>query len=101
MLISPLLWQELMQLRGDQGRDQPMFRSRKFGGALHADQIRTIVAAAGERAGIKGVSPHWFRHSHASHALQRGASIALVPQMQVRVLNSVLDSKFAVELTVE
>lgn len=78
--LPTVLWQELMQLRGDLGRDQPVFKSRKFGGALHADQIRTIVAAAGERAGTKGVSPHWFRHSHASHALQRGASIALVQQ---------------------
>jgi integrase/recombinase XerD len=24
------------------------------------------------------VSPHWRRHSHASHALERGASVTLV-----------------------
>ena len=34
---------------------------------------------AAHRAGIVGnVSPHWLRHSHASHALDRGASVALV-----------------------
>ena len=27
---------------------------------------------------IKGVSPHYFRHSHASHSLDRGASLQLV-----------------------
>ncbi len=26
------------------------------------------------------VSPHWLRHAHASHALDRGASIHLVQQ---------------------
>ncbi|MBU4356156.1 MAG: tyrosine-type recombinase/integrase, partial [Proteobacteria bacterium] len=31
------------------------------------------------RAGIEGaVSPHWLRHAHASHALDRGAPIHLV-----------------------
>lgn len=24
------------------------------------------------------VSPHWFRHAHASHALQKGADLELV-----------------------
>jgi integrase/recombinase XerD len=78
--LPAALWQELMHLRGESGRDEPVFRSRKFGGALQPNQIRVIVARAGIRAGIEGVSPHWFRHSHASHSLQRGASIALVQQ---------------------
>ena len=31
------------------------------------------------RAGITGnVSAHWLRHSHASHAIDRGANIAVV-----------------------
>ena len=57
-----------------------MFASKKksTGGGLHANQVRIIVALAGERAGIKGVSPHYFRHSHASHSLDRGASLQLV-----------------------
>lgn len=34
------------------------------------------VRAAARRAGIEGdVSPHWLRHAHASHALDRGAPI--------------------------
>ncbi len=34
---------------------------------------------AAARAGIDGkVSPHWLRHAHASHALERGAPVALV-----------------------
>ena len=41
--------------------------------------IWRIVKAAAQRAGIEGpVSPHWLRHAHASHALDRGAPIHLV-----------------------
>jgi len=38
-----------------------------------------IVQAAAKRAGLEvHVSPHWLRHSHATHALERGAPIHLV-----------------------
>jgi integrase/recombinase XerD len=38
-----------------------------------------IVAKAAARAGLElSVSPHWLRHSHATHALERGAPIHLV-----------------------
>ncbi len=41
--------------------------------------ITNIVKAAAPRAGVeREVSPHTFRHAHASHALDNGASIALV-----------------------
>ncbi len=41
--------------------------------------IWRIVRKAARRAGIESnVSPHWFRHAHISHALDRGASMALV-----------------------
>ena len=46
---------------------------------LSASQIYRIVREAARRAGIeKPVSPHWMRHAHASHALDRGAPISLV-----------------------
>ena len=72
------LWKELQRVRGLD--DDPVFASKKksTGGALKANQVRIIVANAGKRAGIKGVSPHYFRHSHASHSLDRGASLQLV-----------------------
>jgi integrase/recombinase XerD len=42
-------------------------------------RVSYIVKAAARRAGIdREVSPHTFRHAHASHALDNGASIALV-----------------------
>jgi integrase/recombinase XerD len=56
----------------------PVFRSRK-GGHISRQQIWRIVRQAARRVGIdKPVSPHWFRHAHASHALDHGAPAHLV-----------------------
>jgi integrase/recombinase XerD len=80
--------------------DDPVFRSQK-GGSLSRTQIWRVVKKAATRAGVKPtektdangavkhdddgnplmtseVSPHWFRHAHASHALQKGADLELV-----------------------
>ena len=61
--------------------NDPVFPSRKAktGGVLRPLAILRIVRNAARRAGIElPVSPHWFRHAHASHALDRGAPIHLV-----------------------
>jgi site-specific recombinase XerD len=63
------------------GPDDPVFRSRKKanGGVLRPLAVLRIVRQSAVRAGIQvPVSPHWFRHAHASHALDRGAPIHLV-----------------------
>lgn len=89
VLLSRDMWRELMGLRdymagnGQAVPDDPVFRSRKRSkrGAFHLDtsQARRIVYTAARCAGLEmGVSPHWLRHSHASHALDRGAPIHLV-----------------------
>jgi len=80
--------------------DDPVFRSQK-GGSLSRTQIWRVVKKAATQAGVKPtektdadgavkrneegepimtskVSPHWFRHAHASHALQKGADLELV-----------------------
>jgi integrase/recombinase XerD len=78
ILLKHRIWSEVAALRNGAGPDDPVFRSQK-GGHLDASQIRRIVYAAGERAGLpKRVSPHWLRHAHASHALDRNAPIHLV-----------------------
>jgi integrase/recombinase XerD len=72
------VWKELDKLRGG-AADDPVFRSRKHGAALQAVAVLRIVRRAARRAGIEvAVSPHWLRHAHASHALDRGAPIHLV-----------------------
>jgi integrase/recombinase XerD len=80
ILLTPALWQALERHRpaGAQPGDA-VFASRKGGGPLDVSQIRRIVYAAAQKAGLPGsVSPHWMRHAHASHALDRGAPIHLV-----------------------
>ena len=68
----------IFPLRGGTVDMAPIFRSRR-GGHLHPSQVMRIVRKAARRAGIeKDVSPHWLRHAHASHALDRGAGIHLV-----------------------
>jgi integrase/recombinase XerD len=88
VLLSPQMWQVLQPLRQGSGWDDPVFRSRKSRssqretqGHLDGSQVVRIVRKAAERAGIEAkVSPHWLRHSHASHSLERGASIQLVKE---------------------
>lgn len=78
VLMPKSVWDVLIILQGDSPPDAPVFRSRKKG---HLDEsaVWRIVRKATERAGIdKDVSCHWFRHAHASHALDRGCPIHLV-----------------------
>lgn len=73
------VWKQLQQLRGEASPGNPVFPSRKKGKPLTESGIWRIVKRAGKRAGIAvPVSPHWLRHAHASHALDRGAPIHLV-----------------------
>jgi integrase/recombinase XerD len=79
VLLKPKVWQQLLSLKGEAKAVDPVFRSRKGGGALDASQVRRIVYAAAGKAGLEQkVSPHWMRHAHASHALDRSAPIHLV-----------------------
>lgn len=48
-------------------------------GRLSAMQIHRIVKKAAKSAGVSAdASAHWLRHSHGSHALDRGASVVTV-----------------------
>lgn len=77
VLIPEKVWRSLMATKGDAGKDEPIFPSQK-GGHLDPSQVFRIVRAAGDRAGIEGCSPHWLRHSHASHSMDRGAPLHVV-----------------------
>lgn len=62
--------------------DQYIFRSENY----HSDQltaraVQNIVKNAAKKAGIdrwQDVSPHWMRHSHATHSIHHGAPLPLV-----------------------
>ncbi len=78
MLLTASLWRELEDL-GRGPADAPVFISRRSGGHLHWTAVERIVLKAAKRAGLEGkLSPHWLRHAHATHALDRGAPIHLV-----------------------
>jgi integrase/recombinase XerD len=78
ILLPSSVWARVVSLCGEASDDAPVFKSRN-GAHLHPSQVRRIVAKAAKRARIeKAVSPHFLRHSHASHALDRGAPIHLV-----------------------
>jgi integrase/recombinase XerD len=79
-IVLPVsLWNDLIEFRGGANDDEPIFVSRKHRGVLNRSQVFRIVKAAAKKARVKApVSPHWFRHCHASHALDRGAALNLV-----------------------
>lgn len=78
ILLPKSLWDRIYLLRGAGGPDDPVFRSRK-GGALNRCQVHRIVKAAAKRAKLPlAISAHYLRHSHASHALDRGAPVHVV-----------------------
>ncbi|MTJ55804.1 tyrosine-type recombinase/integrase [Anabaena sp. UHCC 0253] len=78
VLVPPSLWQELIQLKAEP--DESVFSSRKKADNAHLDrtQVFRIVKNAAKRIGIDNPSPHWLRHSHASHSLDRGCPIHLL-----------------------
>ena len=80
VLLTPQVAGELRDLRGAAADDEHVFRSRT-GRLLGRRDMQRIVRKYAKAAGIDlAVSPHWMRHAHASHALDRGAPIHLVQQ---------------------
>lgn len=78
VLVGKGIWQDMQQLKDNAKKDDPVFVSGK-GGHLCRSMVFHIVKNAAKRAGLEGnVSPHWLRHSHASHSLDRGAPIHLL-----------------------
>jgi integrase/recombinase XerD len=78
ILLPRSLWRRVDALRGIAGPDHAIFRSRQ-GNALDRTQVHRIIKSAVSRAKLpSGISAHWFRHAHASHALDRGAPVHVV-----------------------
>jgi len=81
------LWIELMSTQPDNlNTETPIFPSRGIwdnqlndwrnkGGHVDPSEVWRIVKRATRRVGLAAPSPHWFRHAHASHAMDRGADV--------------------------
>jgi integrase/recombinase XerD len=80
VLLPEPVSRALLSLRGDAGANDPLFASGKTGARLTERAVLGIVKRTAKRAGIDApVSPHWLRHAHASHAIDRGATL---PEVQ-------------------
>ncbi|NLE28509.1 MAG: tyrosine-type recombinase/integrase [Phycisphaerae bacterium] len=77
VLIPEPLWSDLITFREDALDTEPVFRSKK-GGHLNAGHVLRLVKKAGLSAIHKDTCCHAFRHSHATIAMEHGASITLV-----------------------
>jgi integrase/recombinase XerD len=79
VLLPDIVSRSPLSLRVDAGANDPVFASRK-GGHLTERAVNGMVKRTARNAGISvAVSPHWLRHAHGSHAIDRGA---LLPEVQ-------------------
>lgn len=82
--VPAALWVRLCRWRGtlelpSMERDAYIWLSREGAGHITTSRAYQIVRAAAEAAGIdKPISPHWLRHSCATHALNNGCPIHVV-----------------------
>ena len=79
VLLPAAVSKSLLALRGDAGANDPVFASHKGSGRLTERTVNYMLKRTAKRAGIaETISPHWLRHAHGSHALDRGATLAEV-----------------------
>ncbi|HLI88049.1 MAG TPA: tyrosine-type recombinase/integrase [Ktedonobacteraceae bacterium] len=89
VLLGESSWQVLSPLREGASADDFVFQSRQEvsrdghykGAHMDTSTIFRIVREAAKRAGVENwreVSPHWLRHCHGSHAIDRHAPLTVV-----------------------
>lgn len=89
ILLPESSWNVLSAIREGASEEDFVFQSRQEvsregyykGTRLDTTTVFRIVREAAKRAGIKNwteVSPHWLRHCHGSHAIDRKAPLTVV-----------------------
>lgn len=80
ILLPASVYRELLTLRAGAPADALVRQWRKGGHALDTSQVLRIVRGGQARLEVEGkkVTPHWLRHCHATHELERGEPIHLV-----------------------
>lgn len=81
--LHKVVWDELIALRPvDAKPENYVFQSRKSTnqGRITETQVWKIVKGYAAKAGINKASTHWFRHAHATHAMEKGAPLRLIQE---------------------
>jgi integrase/recombinase XerD len=77
--LPKVVSRQLLELQGDAGANDPVFAAR-HGGPLTERAVGGMMKRTARAAGInEAVSPHWLRHAHGSHAIDREAPL---PEVQ-------------------
>jgi len=77
VLIPAHLWNELLTLGTSISEDNPVFMSRN-GKHIHPGHIRKTIKKIAIKAINRGATPHYYRHSAASHAILNGCPLHLI-----------------------
>lgn len=77
VLIPQSVWREILELP----RSSEFVFTNRYGKALSRIAIHKLIKEAVKRSGVdKPVSAHWFRHSHATLAIEGGCDLHLLQQ---------------------
>jgi integrase/recombinase XerD len=71
------VWSDLIAFKPPGGKGFVFASDRRDDQPVNRATAWRWVKAAGRRVGVE-MSPHWFRHAHASHALDQGAGVHVV-----------------------
>jgi len=78
VLLPPSVGEKVRVFVGGRAAEAPLFSTPR-GSQIRVRSVRHIIKKMAKKAKINSkLSPHWMRHAHASHSLDRGASVAEV-----------------------
>ncbi len=79
--LSDRLRQTLIELRPPDAEQDGLVFATRTGRPIARNNTWKSLRRTAQRAGIdRDISPHWFRHAHASHALDGGAPVQSVKE---------------------
>jgi site-specific recombinase XerD len=77
--VSENMWKKLHNFPCDRSPESYIFQCRN-GGRINRQTILKIVERCSKKIGLENITPHVFRHTHATHAIRRGVDPNLLKQ---------------------